>query len=1056
MNGYFVEAYHILITRIPTLLACKYLTNIFFHASRKSFKIVPRYYLGISQKTNGSGFFKITFPATAYGLRPPLFYPNIILLVKDEYGTIHRTSVRVAVTDSNNYFHVQIPEEFVFSDEINHVDWLSSLKNQLSDICELPLEGALAKIPQFVQAIQNSKYTKKAWRRQANYRGTIVPPRPKTESHSDDVPWYPESHSDDVPWYPELEEMPGKIFGLENIPKRKLPYEVVTHDIVENVDVCIIGSGAAGAVLANKLAMEGKSVVLIEKGGFYQSEDFNQREVSMMPLIWKNGGANFTSDLSMVIAQGQCLGGSTMINDAVCFKPPEPVREQWRQMGVEISEDKWGPAIDDVWNKISVTPVPESKLDKNALKLKEACEDPRRRYLAGPNERNCKDCKTCGTCHLGCHYETKQDMVHTYITEAITNSDIKIYCNCDIRKIKYEKGVVTGVEGKFLENNMHEQFSIRVNSKIVILSAGSIASSHLLLSNNIRLGKVGKDLALHPSTLVVGKFPEEIRASEGIPMAFSCTEFSVENGVENGGYMLESIFIPPYQFSLQLPFFFSGDRSLMDDFDHYAMAGVMVRDGPIGNITLSKNGNAKVSYDLILPESDVQLRYLKEEALKNLKKGVKNLCEMWFEQGAEIVISGHEDKPILYKKRTEAETKEEINDLIDAIDRNVENLKMGSAHPQGGNRMGEDQNKCVVDSNCKVYDFKNLFVCDASVFPTSLGVNPQVTVMTLATITAKRILDAWNQFPDYKTDYYGKCCNLKQPMFCDFDGISTRFNQNENNKELNVLVNNVTAGSQNRWSIDRNSLVITNHKHWRGFIPKFDESELINLDMRILNWIKNFATGFWKNFEPNGDDTLKGKVHIYQLPDEEFEFIAKKDNYPIYGEVIQLDYPKIPGIHDILKIIDEDTVLGKVFFDFPMALPYGTQILPFCMTKKYPIEFMDSEDHEEIFKLNLDEQDLDDIEGSWSLRVLVGPLLSPVLKVFHFKNEVTAGRIDSLRKVIQPKFEFISNIDDEWTNKIKKVNENFMIGKLSVNSATQQGFVFRYALSTYGGDNPPI
>jgi hypothetical protein len=116
-------------------------------------------------------------------------------------------------------------------------------------------------------------------------------------------------------------DMVGTIFGIENIEKRKEKYSVVIHDIVENdIDICIIGSGAAGAVIAQKLASEGKSVVLLEKGGYYDSEDMNQREVDMMPLLWKNGGANFTDNLRIVIAQGQCLGGSTVINDAVCLK----------------------------------------------------------------------------------------------------------------------------------------------------------------------------------------------------------------------------------------------------------------------------------------------------------------------------------------------------------------------------------------------------------------------------------------------------------------------------------------------------------------------------------------------------------------------------------------------------------------------------------------------------------------------------------------------------------------------------------------------------------------
>src|SRR6476620_7572081 len=112
----------------------------------------------------------------------------------------------------------------------------------------------------------------------------------------------------------------NKIYGVDVYEKRAESYKTITHDIVCNVDVCVVGSGAAGAILATKLAEFGKSVALLEKGGYYDGESMNQREADMMPLLWKNAGANFTSNLRIAVAQGCCLGGSTVINDAVCFR----------------------------------------------------------------------------------------------------------------------------------------------------------------------------------------------------------------------------------------------------------------------------------------------------------------------------------------------------------------------------------------------------------------------------------------------------------------------------------------------------------------------------------------------------------------------------------------------------------------------------------------------------------------------------------------------------------------------------------------------------------------
>jgi choline dehydrogenase-like flavoprotein len=112
----------------------------------------------------------------------------------------------------------------------------------------------------------------------------------------------------------------GIIYGIEDLSQRNEKYEIINQDIIENdnVDVCIIGSGAAGAVLAKELAEAGKKVVLLERGGYHEGRDMNQRDADMMPLLWKNGGFSFDDSLRIAIAQGCCLGGSTIINDAVC------------------------------------------------------------------------------------------------------------------------------------------------------------------------------------------------------------------------------------------------------------------------------------------------------------------------------------------------------------------------------------------------------------------------------------------------------------------------------------------------------------------------------------------------------------------------------------------------------------------------------------------------------------------------------------------------------------------------------------------------------------------
>jgi choline dehydrogenase-like flavoprotein len=804
------------------------------------------------------------------------------------------------------------------------------------------------------------------------------------------------------------------IFGLENTEKKIEKYSVIKHDVLENdVDVCVVGSGAAGAIIAEKLASHGRSVVLIEKGGYYDSEDMNQREVDMMPLLWKNGGANFTDNLRIVIAQGQCLGGSTVINDAVCFKTPSIVREQWRQTGVNISDQQWDVAIEEVWREINVSTARDEELNQNNLTLKKACEI--KGYISRPNDRNCKDCMRCGFCHLGCHYQTKQDMLVTYIHSALENrnSNINIYCNCSAEKITFSTGngisVADGVDGNFVDSSGAVKFRIRVNAKVVVLSAGAIASSQILLKNRIAEGKAGRGLSLHPAPFLLGKFENKINAYNGIPMAYACHQFGVTNGVNEGGFLIESIFLPIFQFSLGLSSFLAQHEQLMQDFTYYTMAGLLIRDDSNGTISLTESGHPKIHYDL------------SPKDINTIAKGLQVLSEMWFDVGAQHVITGHQDIPRLNSKN-------DIPQFIKAVQTNPDGLQIASAHPQGGNRMGEDSTKCVVDSKCKLHAFTNLYVCDASVFPTSLGVNPQITVMALAAMTADYINKIWD--PNYArmrtTEKLGETCSIKQPMYCASDRLDTMFNETENQRPIETLINaDDNSAPDKRWLFDKKTLTIYNNKYWKGFFPT-DQN---------LSLVRQFG-GFWKRFKKEGG-ILKGTTHPFDEPIYA-DNLPQIQKYPGFRDVVYLKYTGIEYalFYDFLKIVDDDTILGKAFFGVP---PFGNQMLIFSMSRRYSVDFMTMEDHESIFQEHaLAPISADQVMGRWNGKLVSDDALTPVTQVFTYTK-------DSIGK-LQMEYEFggllhgISKITltptqmdmydfANWHDEVKIVTQDFMLGK---------------------------
>src|SRR5215213_8795033 len=194
-------------------------------------------------------------------------------------------------------------------------------------------------------------------------------------------------------------------------------------------------------------------------------------------------------------------------------------------------------------------------------------------------------------------------------------------------------------------------------------------------------------------------------------------------------FLIESIFLPVFQMALAIPSFGTDHAKMMERFNNYTMAGIMTRDEPVGIVTISYNGNPKVVYNLA------------PKTIDDMARGMAILAKMWFSIGAKSVVTSHRDMP-------ELRTKADIPMLKDAVRNNPDGLMIGSAHPKGGNKMGSNKEECVVDSDCKVYGFENLYVCDASVFPTALGVNPQLTVMALATITANKIVKDWQQIED--------------------------------------------------------------------------------------------------------------------------------------------------------------------------------------------------------------------------------------------------------------------------------------------------------------------
>ncbi len=489
-------------------------------------------------------------------------------------------------------------------------------------------------------------------------------------------------------------------------------------------EVCVIGTGAAGAVIAKELAEAGRDVVVLEQGGHYTKDDFTQREDEMMPLLYEDMGQRATVDQSIIILQGRNVGGSTVHNLCYCFRTPAPILEKWRREdGLrDMSYEQMLPSFERVEKMLKVKDLLPHEINTMNHKIREGCE--KLGYHGLFAQHNRENCTTSGFCLLGCPFDAKQSMLVTYVPAAST-AGARIYANCAVRKIVASGQRVRSVEGEIVDRLNRPQHSFRVEAEVVVLAAGAINSPQILLNSGIANsnGQVGKNLHLHPSVLMAGIYDEDIYGYRGIPQSYYVDAFiDLENNPDTG-YILMPVYGFPVTTATQLPGFGRAHFEIMKNFHRIVGLLVLMHDQSAGSVRVSRSGKPEISYSVNAKEQQLFI------------DGMKHCAEILFASGAKQVVAPYE-VPLSLRP----------GDDLRAIDRRglrPNEIQIASTHPQSTCRMGEDRKRAVVDSWCRSHDFKNLFICDMGVFPSSLGAPPQITTAALADRSAHFIKDNW-------------------------------------------------------------------------------------------------------------------------------------------------------------------------------------------------------------------------------------------------------------------------------------------------------------------------
>lgn len=498
----------------------------------------------------------------------------------------------------------------------------------------------------------------------------------------------------------------------------RIDSNVIDADEEISCDVVVVGSGAGGGCAAAVLAEAGLDVVVLEKGGHFSERDFHHIERRALHEMYLYGATLTNSDVNVRILAGRCLGGGTLVNYAVAFRTPEHVLREWAEVsGIDaFVSGEIERSLDEVAERIGITTEQSAPgrrdqlLEQGAVKLGWHADALPRAV------RGCTQDAGCGYCGLGCRAGAKQGTALTYLIDA-AQAGARMFVETDVQRVTIEDGVAVGVEATC------GRHKLRVRARAVVAAAGSIETPALLLRSGLR-GEVGKHLRLHPGTAAWGFFDEDVKVWEGTTMA----RYSKELAGLDGGYgpIFETIPFHPGMWATVFPWYSAADhRRLMSKISRVSFVAALARDAAEGRVTIDKQGAPRIQWS---PTKDDDRR---------ITEGVIAAGRIIEAAGATEIHTVHAD-PISYRPGPGAHERwaEEVRQRGF-----MKNAAFGSWHQMGSCRMGTDPRTSVVGADNESHEVRNLYVMDASTFPTASGVNPMVSIYGIAHRGAKKLAE---------------------------------------------------------------------------------------------------------------------------------------------------------------------------------------------------------------------------------------------------------------------------------------------------------------------------
>ncbi len=474
-------------------------------------------------------------------------------------------------------------------------------------------------------------------------------------------------------------------------------------------DAVVVGTGAGGAIVGRELAERGHAVVFLERGEHHRRDAFTGSAINAHQRFYR--GAASLGNAVMPIYIGELVGGSTAVNGATCFRTPPWVLDGWcERLGTdELSAqamDRW---FEKVERNLGVAPADQPEVGPIRSVMARGCDALGWHHFA--IRRNVEGCTGSSFCDFGCPSDARRSMNLSYVPAAL-GAGAQLFTGADVDRVLVEGGRAVGVEAATASGRR-----LRVRARVVVLAGGAVPTPLLLLKQGLcnRSGEVGRNLTLHPSTGVSGLFDEEIKGFRHIPQGYACDQF-----LREGILILASQ--PDVNVAAELfPVVGQPLMQTLELLPRIASIAVLQRDATAnGRVWREVGGKPVITY--WLTRKDRELLHL----------GMVRCMELLRAAGARRFCPTRMSTPVVELADFDRYRKS----LPAAAD-----LSLVSYHPLGTCKMGRDPKRSVVGLDHQAHDVRRLFVVDGSTVPSALGVNPQLTIMAMATRAAERIAD---------------------------------------------------------------------------------------------------------------------------------------------------------------------------------------------------------------------------------------------------------------------------------------------------------------------------